>query len=63
MMEVLTEIIQTCDVFLLTIKSRGFTRIDGAMHTMLHQMTALFGEEVWSKMVINFGYVHIELGI
>ena len=55
MMDVLTEIVKKCDVFLLTIKTAGFNRIDEAMHNMLHQMTALFGKHVWSKMVINLG--------
>lgn len=56
MMEILNHEIKTCNVIVLAIKSAGFNRIDASMHTMLQQMTALFGNSVWDKLVINIGW-------
>ena len=54
-MNILNTIIRTASAFVLQIKSRGFTRIDDSMHAMLRELTSLFGEGIWEKMIINIG--------
>ena len=47
--------IQSAHAIILQIKGQGFNRIDDSMHSMLREMTSLFGEDVWDRIIINIG--------
>ena len=55
MLSFLSSEIQTAGAIVVQIKTKGFPGIDKSIKDIFRTMTRVFGRDVWSKMIINFG--------
>ena len=49
--------VESANAIVLNIKGQSLNRIDYSMHSMLKDIASLFGENVWSRLIINIGYI------
>jgi hypothetical protein len=55
MMTVLKESVETANILLLVLKGTD-TRVDASVMQMLMEMRALFGENMWSHLVVAVSF-------
>ena len=55
MLSILSSEIQTAGAIVVQVKTKGFSRMDKSIKDVFRTMARVFGRNVWSKMIINFG--------